>query len=324
MVGWAVIALTSSGSSDALGNVIAITPTATTSDKVAGSHKVRGSEPVVSDRGDIVAVLIQQSDPGAGGDEVAFVHDPADEPPAGNHLKQLPSSDIAVSGDGCVGVVTWNFHVDLFTDLCNDDITSATPELLLENDDVTLTNPALSYDGRFLAVEVEFGDQRPYIGRIDTTLGTITDVSERIRPMPWPDPDHYWSASADFGIDISDDGQTIVVTLTRDSFVELRAIPAVTSSPSSTSTEVATSSLPAQLNDVAADSASAELATTGDAPKTTVVSVPRVTIPDPPGGTDTGDSSDSSDARRHPGTNQESAAEDGHDPGRCRGASRGT
>ena len=205
------VALTSSGSSSALGNVIQITPTKTTTKPT----EVRGSEPVLSNRGEIVAVVTREADLAAQQFEVAFVGAPAEDPPSGKHTSDFAGFDIAVSGDGCVGVVTGVEEVLLVTGLCGDQ-PSVTTTTLLKTGRLTLSNPALSYDGRFLAVEALDGGER-HIARIDTTRGEIELESdpERLRLMPTPEEYPHWFPNAKHGLDISDAGDVIVATFQR-------------------------------------------------------------------------------------------------------------
>ena len=212
LVSWGGIALTSSGSSSALGNVINITPTSS----AVKSNEVLGSEPVLSNRGEIVSAVVREADLATHRSDVAFVGAPAQEPAEGKHVKELPGFDVAVSGDGCVGVVTGEEQVLLVTGLCGDP-SAVTTTTLLDTGRLILSDPALSYDGHYLAVEAQLGGSQPYIARIDTTLGEIDleAVGERLRVMPTPDGYPLWYPDADHGLDISDAGDVIVATFER-------------------------------------------------------------------------------------------------------------
>jgi hypothetical protein len=174
---------------------------------------------MLSDRGEVVAVVDRKGDAGdVSADEwgVAFA-EPGAIVPAG----QIPGSDVAISGDGCVGAVTIHGdepRTELYAGLCES--TPPQSRVLVETGRLILSNPALSHDGRFLAAEARVGNDLVIV-RIDTTSHEPVHGPDDERVEVWPGPhDPEWIPEGRLGIDISDDGDRVVSTFWEFAFIE--------------------------------------------------------------------------------------------------------
>ncbi len=181
----------------ALGPVIAITPDQVIPD--GGTYYVRF--PDLSDRGEAAGVHDAEVA------DQAFVHfDDGDQEP------MQPGDAIAVSGDGCSAVaairrqspvavaVIINYEFVL-TNRC----TGATRVVLTVGQAAFAGGSnrlALSQDGRYMAVELRLTDA-PIIARIDTA-NSSGNLAMPAPPLGQP--------TADYGLDISDNGNVIVVS----------------------------------------------------------------------------------------------------------------
>lgn len=189
-----VLAVIAGGDSNALGPVRAVTPT-----EVQGlvGNQSTGASPVVSGRGEAIAVQWSTfGDPGVSGVALTQADTIGAEPP-------IAGSVIGVSGNGCVAVWaadTGDGYGQLFRlDRCR----GIGPTQIEWNLGVfrldLISQPAVSYDGRFVAVQL-VGQSRQ-VFRVDAETGdTIM--------MPFGG-----STAAELGIDISDDGNTVAVSV---------------------------------------------------------------------------------------------------------------
>ncbi len=184
--------------SSALGPVTAVTPFEVT------PAAVQGFKPVISGRGETVAVWDQELS------QVSFVQ--LDQPgPDG----KIPGRSITVSGNACVA---------LWTDDGNGEQTviGLIDRCQPRNTRTLFTFPvatfpfeqaALSFDGRFAAIQI--GGAPNSVFRIDTT--TLEAVPMPTTGLPGND------SEASRGIDISDDGNIVVVPVRRDFVIGLKA-----------------------------------------------------------------------------------------------------
>ena len=187
-----LIAAIAGGDSNALGPVIAITPFEVT------PQFTEGNQPVISGRGETVGVFDQELN------RVSFVQ--LDQPgPDGN----ISGRSITVSGNNCValwtGVGNGAQTVIGLIDRCQP---ANTRVLFTLGQTFPMAQAALSFDGGFAALQI--GGSPNTVYRIDTT--TIDVVQMPTAGLPGFDTE------ADRGIDISDDGNIIVVAI-RENFV---------------------------------------------------------------------------------------------------------